>query len=64
MVSMMLFLAGMNIILEFISDRTDISISQSLLSPPVKAFMDDLFHMSLSLQQTHVSLNQVGIVLS
>lgn len=64
MVSVMLFLAGMNIILEFISDRTDISISQSLLSPPVQAFMDDLFHMSLSLQQTHVSLNQVGIVLS
>ena len=64
MVSVMLFLAGMNIILEFISDRTDISISQSLLSTPVQAFMDDLFHMSLSLQQTHVSLNQVGIVLS
>ena len=63
-VSIILFLAGMNVILEFISAGIDISIFQSLLSPPVKAFMDDLFLMSPSLQQTQVLLNLAAIVLS
>ena len=63
-VSIILFLAGMNVILEFISAGINISIFQSFLSPPVKGFMDDHFFMSPSLQQTQVLLNGVAIVLS
>ena len=63
-VSIILFLAGMNVILEFVSAAIDISVFQSLLSPPVKAFiMDDLFLMSPSLQQTQVLQNHAAIVL-
>ena len=42
-VSIILLLAGMNVILEFISAGIDISIFQSLLSPSVKVFIDDIF---------------------
>ena len=56
-VSIILFLAGMNVILEFIVAGTDNSNFQSLLSPPVKAVMDDLFLMSPSLQQTQALLD-------
>lgn len=38
----------MNVILEFISAGIEISIFQPLLSPPVKALMDDLFLVSHS----------------
>lgn len=59
-VSIILILAGMNIILEL---GIDISVFQSLLSPPAKEFIDDFFPMSPSLQQTHVLLNRAPIVL-
>ena len=63
-VSIILFLAGMSVILEFISAGIDISIFQSFLSPPVKGFMHGHFLMSPSVQQTQVLLNGAAIVLS
>ena len=51
-VSIIMFLAEVNVIFEFLSARIDISIFQSLISPPAKSFTDDLFLMSTFLQQT------------
>ena len=62
-VSIILFLAGMNVILEFIVVETDSSNFLSLSSPPVKAFMDDLFLVSSSLQQTETLLDEASTAL-
>ena len=51
-VSTILFLAGMNVILEFIMAGISSLLSSQFTSPVVKAFMDDLFLMSSSLSKT------------
>ena len=50
-VSIILFLSGMNVILEYITAGIESDAMSSLKSPPVKAFMDDLFLMSPSKRQ-------------
>ena len=62
-VSKIFFLAGMNVILEFIVVETDSSNFRSPLSPPVKAFMDYLFLMSSSLQQTETLSDEASTAL-
>ena len=62
-VSIILFLAGMNIILEFIMAGTNSSLSSRFTSPIVKASMDDLFLILLSLSKTQDLLNCASITL-
>ena len=63
-VSIILFLAGMNVILEFIMAGISSSLSSQFTSPVVKAFMDDLFLMSPSLSKTQDLLNRASLALS
>ena len=60
----MLFLAGMNVILEFILAGNNSSLSSQFTSPVVKAFMDDLFLLSPSLSKTQDLLNCASLALS
>ena len=52
--SIILFLVAINIIIEFVTK--DISFEETD-NPPMKAFMDDLFLMSPSVDQTQNMLN-------
>ena len=61
-ISIILFLSGINIVLEFITAGLDIPLPLS--SPPVKAFMDDLFLMSPTIKGTQDLLNRTSIALS
>ena len=61
-VSIILFLSGMNIILEFIMAGIDTSLLMS--SPSIKAFMDDLYLMSPSFTGTQTLLNRANIALT
>ena len=60
--SIILFLSGMNVALEYIT--AGINIFNILPSSQVKAFMDDLFLMSPSVNSTQDLLNRASVVLS
>ena len=59
--SIILFLAAMNIIIEFVCLGL---VRANNTSPPIKAFMDDLFLKTNSLQSTQNLLNQANFALS
>ena len=59
--SIILFLSAMNVLIEFICHH---HIDLSLSTPPVKAFMDDLFLMSSSVEQTKSLLDRCVTALS
>ena len=54
----------MNVILEFVLAGTDNFNFQTLLSAPVKAFMDDLFLVSPYLQEIQILLDHAFLALS
>ena len=60
-VSIILFLSGINIIIEYVLQGLEASSFKSLLSPPVKAFMDDLYLMSPSQYETQQLLNRAEV---
>ena len=62
-VSIILFLSGINFVLEYILASIGTSILEQLLSPPVKAFMDDLFLMSPTVNETQELLNRAVLYL-
>ena len=61
-ISIILFLSGMNIVLEYIV-ATKI-MTDALLSPSVRAFMDDLYVMTSSFENTQILLNRAAKALS
>ena len=62
--SIILFLAGMNVILQFVMAGITSSLSSQFTSPFVKAFMNDLFLMSPSLSKSQDFLNCASLALS
>ena len=63
-VSIILFLSGINVVLEYIFADIKTPTLTSLLSPPVKAFMDDIFLMSSTQSTTQELLNRASFALS
>ena len=59
-ISIILFLSGINVVIEFICA----DILQSVSGPPVKAFMDDIFLKADSVSNLQVLLNRASIVLN
>ena len=60
--SIILFLAAMNIIIEYVC--LGLVMPKSTPSPPIKAFMDDLFLKTNNLQSTQNLLNRTNTALS
>ena len=61
--SIILFLSSVNVIIEHISAVTEDKISKTMISTPVKAFMDDMFLMSPSIPATQVLLGRCTVAL-
>ena len=61
--SITFFLSAINVIIEHISAVTEEEIYKTMTSTPVKAFMDDMFLMSLSIPATQVLLDRCAVAL-
>ena len=61
--SIILFLSGINVIIEHISAVTEDEIYKTMTSAPVKTFMDNTFLMSPSIPATQVLLDCCAVVL-